>query len=346
MKRTLNILPVVMGFAVAAIPGDADAQSLTEVFGRVAPSVVVVYTETTEYQFTGQAVAVSVPGTGSGVLISSNQVLTAAHVVQAANQVAVVFPDGDEHMATVVGSSETHDVALLQLDRPVSVTPAVIGDSNEMQVGEDVFVVGAPLGESHTLTVGHLSAHRRRAGLLGTSSVEFLQTDASINPGNSGGPMFNMDGEVVGIVSHILTQSGGSVGLGYAVASNTAREILLDQRTWWSGMSGTPVAGPLAAILNVPPPGGGIMVQSVAKGSFAESMALQPAVIPVTIAGQEFKIGGDILLEINGIPLGARLENGDRIREEILALPPNSIMRIKVLRAGEIIELAATTPNR
>jgi S1-C subfamily serine protease len=303
MTRILTSLPLALAIAAAAIPSTAHAQALVDVFARVAPSVVVVYTETTEYQFTGQAVAVSVPGTGSGVLVSSNQVLTAAHVVQAANKVAVVFPDGDEHMATVIGSSETHDVALLQLDRPVNVTPAVLGDSNDMAVGEDVFVVGAPLGESHTLTVGHLSAHRRRAGLLGTSSVEFLQTDASINPGNSGGPMFNMDGEVVGIVSHILTQSGGSVGLGYAVASNTARDILLDQRAWWSGLSATPVAGPLAAVLNVPPPGAGLMVQAVAKGSFAESLSLQPAVIPVTIAGQEFKIGGDIILEIAGIPL-------------------------------------------
>ena len=141
-------------------------------------------------------------------------VLTAAHVVQAANQVVVVFPNGEELQATVTGSSETHDVALLRLERAVTTPPAVLGNSNEMRIGEDVFVVGAPLGESHTLTVGHLSAHRKRAGLLGTSSVEFLQTDASINPGNSGGPMFNMDGEVVGIVSHILTQSGGSVGLG------------------------------------------------------------------------------------------------------------------------------------
>ena len=321
------------------------AQELVDVFARVAPSVVVVYTESTEYEFTGRAVAVSVPGTGSGVLVSANQVLTAAHVVQAANQVAVVFPDGQELAATVVGSSETHDVALLRLERPVTVPPLTLGNSDQMRVGEEVFVVGAPLGESHTLTVGHLSAHRVRAGLLGTSSVDFLQTDASINPGNSGGPMFNMAGEVIGIVSHILTQSGGSIGLGYAVASNTARRVLLDQKTWWSGLSGTPVAGALAAILNVPPPGGGIMVQSVARNSFAESLTLEPAVLPVQIAGQEFKLGGDIIIAIQDIPLGARLENSEQIREALLALPPNSTVKVTVLRAGQVVDLFGNKPN-
>jgi serine protease Do len=336
----------VLGVALQAVTASTgSAQSIADVFERVSGAVVVVYTESTEYQFVGQAVAVSVPGTGSGVLVSPNQVLTAAHVVQAANRVVVVFPNGDEHPATVVGSSETHDVAMLRLDRAVSVTPATLGDSNQTRIGEDVFVVGAPLGESHTLTVGHLSARRERAGLLGTSRVEFLQTDASINPGNSGGPMFNMNGEVIGIVSHILTQSGGSVGLGYAVASNTARAILIDQRSWWSGLSGTPVAGPLAAILNVPPPGGGLMVHSIAKDSFAEQLALRPAVLPISIGGQEIKVGGDIILEVQGIPLGARLENGDRIRDTLLSLPPNSIVRVKVLRAGEIVELVAATPN-
>jgi S1-C subfamily serine protease len=344
MYPRASTVPFLAGLLAVLLTTSASAQSLADVFARVSGAVVVVYTETTDYQLRGQAVAVSVPGTGSGVLISTNQVLTAAHVVQAADRVVIVFPNGDEHTASVVGSSETHDVALLRLDRPVSVPPAVLGDSNAMAIGEEVFVVGAPLGESHTLTVGHLSARRQRAGLLGTSSVEFLQTDASINPGNSGGPMFNMNGEVVGIVSHILTETGGSVGLGYAVAANTAREVLLEQRAWWSGLSATPVAGPLAALLNLPPPGGGLMVQHIAKGSFAESLALQPAVVPITIAGQEFKVGGDVIVEVQGIPFGARLENAERIRAALTALPPNSIVRIKVLRGGEIVELAGTIP--
>lgn len=322
------------------------AQSLADVVEQVSGAVVVVYTESTEYDITGPAVAASVAGTGSGVVVSPNQVLTAAHVVQTANRVTVLFPDGTEVGARVVGSSETHDVALLHLDRVSHVTPARLGDSNTARIGDEVFVVGAPLGESHTLTVGHLSARRVRAGLLANATVEFLQTDAAINPGNSGGPMFNMNGEVIGIVSHILTQSGGSVGLGYAVSVNTAREILIDEPSWWTGLSGFPVTGPLAVILNVPPPGGGLMVHGIAKGSVAEQLGLRPAVVPINIAGQQVKIGGDIILEVQGVPLGADLENSERVRQALMALPPTSVVRVKVLRGGSIIELVATTPNR
>jgi len=322
------------------------AQSLADVVQDVSAAVVVVYTESTEYDITGPTMAASVAGTGSGVVVSVNQVLTAAHVVQAADHVTVVFPDGTEVGARVVGSSETHDVALLQLDRASHVPPARLGDSNAVRIGDEVFVVGAPLGESHTLTVGHLSARRMRAGLLANTSVEFLQTDAAINPGNSGGPMFNMNGEVIGIVSHILTQSGGSVGLGYAVSSNTAREVLIDEPSWWTGLSAFPITGPLAAILNVPPPGAGLMVNGVAKGSVAERLGLRPAVVPINIAGQQVKIGGDIILEVQGMPLDEDGENAERIRRTLMALPPSSVIRVKVLRAGSIVELVATTPNR
>jgi S1-C subfamily serine protease len=322
------------------------AQSLADIVQDVSAAVVVVYTESTEYDITGPTMAASVAGTGSGVVVSVNQVLTAAHVVQAADHVTVVFPDGTEVGARVVGSSETHDVALLQLDRVSHVPPARLGDSNAVRIGDEVFVVGAPLGESHTLTVGHLSARRMRAGLLAKTSVEFLQTDAAINPGNSGGPMFNMNGEVIGIVSHILTQSGGSVGLGYAVSSNTAREVLIDEPSWWTGLSAFPITGPLAAILNVPPPGAGLMVNGVAKGSVAERLGLRPAVVPINIAGQQVKIGGDIILEVQGMPLDEDGENAERIRRTLMALPPSSVIRVKVLRAGSIVELVATTPNR
>jgi len=334
---------VIILLLAVLTPVDAHAQDLADVFARVSEAVVVVYTQTTDYAFVGEAVAVSVPGTGSGVVISATQIMTAAHVVQSANQVVVVFPNGDEIPAIVRASSESHDVALLDLTRPTTVTPATLGDSDAVRVGEEVFVIGAPLGEGHTLTVGHLSARRQRAGLLGTSSVEFMQTDAAINPGNSGGPLFNMQGEVIGIVSHILTMSGGSQGLGYAVASNTAEEVLLNEASWWSGLSGTPITGMLANLLNVPEPHAGLMVAAVAAGSFAEDLGVRPGIIPVTIGGQEFKLGGDIILSVQGRSLGPNLQNADVIREELLDLPRGSTLRVTVLRAGELLELSART---
>ncbi len=338
MRKVISLMAIVTLGSTMSVP--AFGQSVSEVFPRVRGAVVVVHTTQTEYPFLTTAAPVSVPGTGSGVLISPTEILTAAHVVQAANRVLVEFPSGEEISATVVASRPTHDVALLRLAEPVSASPAVVGNSDEIAVGEQVFVVGAPLGEGHTLTVGYLSARRTVRGLFfGMSTVEFLQTDAAINPGNSGGPMFNMRGEVVGIVSHILTVSGGSMGLGFAVAANSARQVLEPGESVWTGMDGTPVVGALAALLNVPPPGGGILVGSIAIGSMAESLGLRPSTIPAVIASEEMLIGGDIIVEVNGIPVGTNLEGLEPILHSVAGMGAGETVTVRVLREGKQIEL-------
>ena len=154
------------------------------------------------------------------MLISKDgKVLTAAHVVQTADTVSVEFPNGEIVKAKVVSSEPPADIALLQLERvPASAVVAKLGDSDQVGVADQIFVVGAPYGISHTLTVGHISARRTPGGEQSELGLaEFFQTDAAVNQGNFGGPMFNMNGEVIGIVSHILSQSGGFEGLGFAV---------------------------------------------------------------------------------------------------------------------------------
>jgi len=338
MSRTNLFLVFLLLPFFWAEPGSG--QSVSEVFQQVRDAVVVIHTTQTEYPFITTEAPVSIPGTGSGVLISPTEILTAAHVVQSANRVLVEFPSGEEISATVVASRPTHDVALLRLAEPASAAPASVGNSDEIAVGEQVLVVGAPLGEGHTLTVGHLSARRTQRGLFfGMSTVEFLQTDAAINPGNSGGPMFNMRGEVVGVVSHILTVSGGSMGLGFAVATNSARQVLEPGQSVWSGMEGIPVVGTLAALLNVPPPGGGILVGSVAIGSMAESLGLRPSTIPAVIAGEEILIGGDIILGANALPVGANLEGLESIIQSVAGLAPGETLTVRVLRDGRQLDL-------
>ena len=326
-------------------PSAAQGQTVREVFDRVSGSVVVVHTSRTEYPFMSPEAPVSVGGNGSGVLISASEVMTAAHVVQAADDVVVEFPDGVVVEAEVVASRSNQDVALLRLTQPVSVPPLPIGDSDAVAVGDQVLVVGAPFGQSHTLTVGHLSARRTTRGLFGgTSQVEFLQTDAAINPGNSGGPMFSMDGEVIGIVSHILTVSGGSQGLGYAVSANTARQMLLEEPSIWTGIEGVPVVGQLAKLLNVPPPSSGFLVQHVGEGSLAQRLGLRPGTIPVTIGGEEVLLGGDIILGAQGVYLGPELENVDELLRAVAQLPPGSTVAVLVLREGQKIELTGRIP--
>jgi len=322
------------------------SQTVADVFERVSDAVVVLQTSQTEYTSGTLIAPTSVGGLGSGVLISPTQIMTAAHVVQAADELIVHFPSGERMGARVVSSRPMQDVALVELNAPASVAPAQLGNSDSTRVGEEIFVVGAPFGISHTLTVGHLSARRSGPGMFGgAGDLELLQTDAAINQGNSGGPMFNLRGEVIGIVSYIITQSGGFQGLGFAVSSNVARRVLLEEPLLWTGMDLVPTQGLLGELLNVPAGMSGFLVERVAQGSMADVLGIRPGAIPTTIAGEEILLGGDILIAVQGILLGVNYENLDRVREAVAAVPPGANLRITVIRAGERRELSGPRPR-
>lgn len=324
----------------------AQAESIGEVFKRVSKSVVVVLTEEkAPVPDRQQGRRLNVQGLGSGVLISQDgKVLTAAHVVQAASRVAVEFISGEVVNATVVASDPPADVALLQLEQvPTDAVVAQLGDSDKAQVADQVFIVGAPYGFSHSLTVGYISARRRPSeGEHGLSSVELLQTDAAVNEGNSGGPMFNLAGQVIGIVSYILTQSGGFEGIGFAVTADTARRLLLEQPAFWRGLHSYTLSGELAALLNVPQDAGMLVLQ-VAEGSPAARLGLHAGTTPVQIGEARLILGGDIILEVMGIPIRADTGNYRRIRERLLTLKQGETVTVKVLRAGRIVKLSSST---
>lgn len=339
-------LALVLTSSIIASVAPLHGQSIREVFDRVNHAVVLVHTSQTEYALqSSQLAATSVGGLGSGVLIGPTRVLTAAHVVQAANEVVVEFPNGEKITATVVASRQSHDVALLELEHAAAVSPVELGDSDSVGVGDQIFVVGAPLGQAFTLTVGYVSARRTSPDMLGgASSLELIQTDAAINKGNSGGPMFNLDGEVVGIVSHILSSSGGSEGLGYAVSAKAAQEVLMQGPTFWAGLEGRALTGGLAALFNVPSPnpGAGLLVQHVAAGSLAEEMGLRPSVIPMKIGDLELLGGGDIILMVQGISVGKDLANLGAIVTAVSALPDGTQIFVTVLRGGRSMVLSAS----
>jgi S1-C subfamily serine protease len=224
------------------------------------------------------------------------------------------------------------------------VAPAAVGNSDDIEVGDQVFVIGAPYGISHSLTVGHVSARRVSDRLFGGfRSVELLQTDAVINQGNSGGPLFSMRGEVVGVVSHILSASGGYQGLGFAVTSNLAMHALLDEPGMWTGLDGVLIADDVARALNLPQRAG-ILIQAVAAGSPAAAFGLRPGTLPATIAGQSLVIGGDIILAVHGIRIG-ETDFWTRIREQTAELTDVDSIRLEILRGGEVIELARTVSS-
>lgn len=143
--------------------------------------------------------------------------------------------------------------------------------------------------------------------------AEFLQTDATINTGNSGGPLFNLAGDVIGIVSHNISKGGGSEGLGFVVTINTAKDLLLARRSIWTGLEGHTLSGDLAAIFNLPQPEG-FLVKTVAKGSPAEEVGIRGGTKTATIDGQTLVVGGDVLLAVDGIPAG-NLADYNRMRD-------------------------------
>ncbi len=332
--------------SAALNPAHLTAQNVGDVFDRVKDAVVVIYTTQTDYTVVGPNQPVSVGGLGSGVIVSSTEILTAAHVVQAADQMWVEFTNGDTVAARVVTSDQGADVALLQLARPAPTAAATIGDSDQARVGDDVFVVGAPLGQTHTLTVGHLSARRDNNLMMGSfDPAELFQTDAAINQGNSGGPMFNLDGEVIGIVSHILSTTGGFQGLGYAVTSNEAMSTLNDPGTRYWGWELLPMEGTLARLFNLPPPHTGALVQRVAAGSAAEAFGIRPGVVELEVGGRTFLVGGDILLGAMGMPLGEGFSNLGQIDAALDGVMPGQAVTLTVLRGGEQIVLRGRPPG-
>lgn len=167
--------------------------------------------------------------------------------------------------------------------------------------------------------------------------MEFFQTDASINQGNSGGPMFNMKGEVVGIVSSILSFSGGFEGLGFAASSNIAKQILLQQGSAWFGLDALPMSPELCAIFNVPQ-AGAIMVQNVAEGSPGYFMGMQSGFLKMEVGGVEFLAGGDIILAFDDIILDG-MEKVEELRDYLNTLDKYHPYKIKVLRNGQIVNL-------
>ena len=333
------VLALLGGWDSAAAQG-----SVGQVFDRVNPSVVVIKAKGRDAADFGTG-QVTFGETGSGVLISSDgKVMTASHVVQSMDEINVEFLGGEIVPARVVASEPAADLSLLQLQRiPPGVKPAQLGNSDKVRIGDEVLVIGAPYGLSHSLTTGLISARWAPNTVYPRMPMaEFFQTNAVINTGNSGGPMFNMAGEVIGIVSHNISKSGGSEGLGFVVTINTAKLFLIDKHSFWSGMEGELISGQIAALLNVPQPIG-FLVTTVAKDSPSARAGVRGGNMKVTVGGQSYTLGGDIILKIAGITLGT-LADMVKMREVLGSLASGSPYQITLLRGGKVMDLTGRVP--
>jgi serine protease Do len=341
----MRVCPVVLIVAVLIGPArSASAQTVGEVFRKVDVSVVVIRARGRDVAAGGDAVRFT--EIGSGVLISDDgRIMTAAHVVHAMDEISVELPSGESVPARVVASEPAADLSLIKLDRvPPDAKAAPMANSESVRIGDQVIVVGAPYGLAHSMTVGWISARWGPNTIYKEMPLaEFFQTDAVINQGNSGGPMFNMAGEVIGIVSHNISKSGGSEGLGFVVTVNTAKKLLLEQRSVWSGLEGRMLTSELADILNLPPKALGYLVKTVAAGSLGEALGLRGGAKVAIIDGDKIVVGGDVILKVQGIPV-IDFASYERIRAALTAVSPGATVTVTILRAGEVIDLQRRLP--
>jgi len=265
---------------------------------------------------------------GTGFIISKEgYILTNNHVVEDATKIEVSLyaEDADiSYKAKVIGRDALTDSALIQLiDKPNHPLPeAKFGDSSQIEAGDWVMAIGNPFGYEHTVTVGVISATSRAFRVTNGRSNDMLQTDAAINPGNSGGPLLNVRGEVIGMNTAIITnaRSEGNIGIGFAVPSNTVRDLLPQLHT------GKVVRGRI-----------GVSVLAVPREGFEDFGLTKRAgaiVAEVTPGGASLKAGmepGDVIIQYNGRPVG----NNDELVKMVVATKPGTSVQVKVLRAKQ-----------
>ncbi len=317
------------------------AQDLSQLYEKVNPAVVTIYTEQSDRKSDGRKlIKTSSPSLGSGFLISNRDIITAAHVVNLAERVSVAFSDGTSSPAKVIAVHQNADVALIRLIIP-KIDPTIVpwGNSDELKIGERIFIVGAPLGLKHSLSSGYVSGFAKEDPTENPFSIsEYIQTDAAINKGNSGGPMFNLKGEVVGIVSHIKTQSGGFEGIGFAASSKITQKLLLGNPVVWSGMDSLPLIGTISQLFNLPQEYG-ILVQKLTSNSPLRSMGLRDGAMELVINKVKLIGGGDIILAINGVKVDFSEKGLKGLASVVQDIGVDNKLELRILRGGQILTL-------
>ena len=247
-------------------------------------------------------------GMGSGFVYDNlGHIITNAHVVGNANKAIVTFLDGSQYNAEMIGTDKFTDIAVIKVDeKPRLLHPLQIGDSSQLQVGEQVAAIGNPFGLSGSMTSGIVSQIGRLLPShdTGFSIPDVIQTDAAINPGNSGGPLLNMKGHVIGINTAIQSISGEFSGIGFAVPSNTVLKIvptLIDKGEYthpWIGITGQDIDPELAKVLDLKQ-AKGFLVVTVVDVSPADIAGLKGVTQTQEIDGKEYPIDGDIIISVD-----------------------------------------------
>ena len=279
---------------------------------------------------------------GSGfVMDKAGYIITNYHVIGDAKDVHVSFSNSDSMTAEVIGKDPATDVALLKVRASSRALKALrLGDSDGIQVGDQVAAIGNPLGYDRSITLGIISAlHRSLTSPQGTPIDRVIQTDAALNHGNSGGPLLNAEGEVVGVSSAISTGdtgAQGNIGIGFAIPINTVKDVVAELKTQGHvdhpslGVVTRPVTSSMARIFSLPV-NRGLLVESVAPGSGAERAGLHGGSDQVVVEGESYQLGGDVITKADGM----NVSTVERLREIVAAHKPGESVSLEFFRKAE-----------
>jgi S1-C subfamily serine protease len=328
--------------AAASFKTGAGPLTVHQIYERDAPGVVEV-TSTQVVQNPDATFNPFAPPTttqqalGSGFVIDkAGHIITNDHVVEGAKSVQVSFSDNESVRARIVGRDPATDVAVLQVDaRSRALTPLTLGDSDTVQVGDSVVAIGNPLGEDRSITAGIVSALQRQIiSPNGFSIDHVIQTDAALNHGNSGGPLIDARGDVIGVNSQIQTDgSNGNIGIGFAIPINTVKDVAAQLiangkvEHAFLGIQAVPVTPDIANLFHLPAHQG-LLVAKVCRASGAASAGVKQATNDVTVAGETFPLGGDLIVKADGVPVPTT----DALRTVVAEKKPGESLQLQLYR--------------
>jgi putative serine protease PepD len=325
-----------------------DEKNNISVYEKVADGVVNVTSTAIQMDFFFNAFPTQ--GSGSGSIIDTKgHILTNHHVVADAQKLEVTLADGSKWPAKMVGLDPDNDLAVIKIDAPKEKLKVIsMGDSKNLRIGQKVLAIGNPFGLQRTLTTGIISSLGRTIrSEVGTLIEDVIQTDAAINPGNSGGPLLNSDGEIVGINSAIISPTGGSVGIGFAIPANTAKRVVPELLSKgyvtypWIGATIQSLIPEIAKYgkLKVER---GAMIAEVVKGGPAEKAGLKGGNQKIQVGNMIVFVGGDIVVKADQ----KEVKTNDELIHYIRDKKPGDAILLKVYRKGDFVDVKVTLGER
>lgn len=289
-------------------------------------------------------------GSGSGsIMDTQGHILTNNHVIRDAQKLEVTLADGSKWPAKLVGTDPDNDLAVIKINAPgEKLKPLPMGDSRKLQVGQKVLAIGNPFGLGLTLTTGIISSLGRNIrSEVGTMIEDLIQTDASINPGNSGGPLLNSEGEMIGINTAIVSPTGVSVGIGFAIPVYTAKRIVpqLISKGYvvypYAGATVQPLFPELSKKLNLKVERGA-MVLEVSPGSPADKAGLRGGNRQLQVGNVQLTVGGDVIVQVDQY----EVKDADDLIRHIRERKPGDVVTLKILRDEQFREIKITLQER